>query len=132
MTRSEFGKSSASAAIVLAVVMTGMPWARAQQAMKTGDILTGQLNTMHSRAAKGNVFQLVSEPRRLPPPNGLCNLETGPETFEIVTANEAQAAQLKGFVGKQISLKVTEVACAEQAGQFSEAVVTKWSVARKP
>jgi hypothetical protein len=132
MTRSEFGKSSASAGIVLAVVMAGMSCAQAQQAMKTGDILTGQLNAMHSRAAKGNVFQLVSQPRRLPPPNGLCNLETGPETFEIVIANEAQAAQLKGFIGKQISLKVTEVACAEQAGQFSEAVVTKWSVARQP
>ena len=103
--------------------------------MKDGDILTGQLNAMRSRAAKGknaNVFQLVSQPRRLPPPNGLCNLETGPETFQIVTANDAQAAQLKVFIGKEISLKVTEVACAEEAGQMSEAVVTKWSVVRKP
>jgi hypothetical protein len=108
---------------------------RAQQAMKSGDILTGQLNAMRSRAAKGkrvNTFQLVSEPRRLPAPNGLCNLETGPETFQIVTANDAQATQLKNFVGKQISLKVTEVACAEEAGQMSEAVVTKWSVVDKP
>ena len=37
-------------------------------------------------------FQLASEPRRLPPPNGLCNLETGPETFQIVTNNDAEAA----------------------------------------
>jgi hypothetical protein len=135
MTRRDFGKSSALAAIVLAVVMADAPGAQAQQAMRDGDILTGQLNAMRSRAAKGksaNVFQLVSQPRRLPPPNGLCNLETGPETFQIVTANDAQAAQLKGFVGKEISLKVTEVACAEEAGQMSEAVVTKWSVVRKP
>jgi hypothetical protein len=135
MTRSDFRKSSALAAIVLAVVTAGAPRAQAQQAMKDGDILTGQLNAMRSRAAKGknaNVFQLVSQPRRLPPPNGLCNLETGPETFQIVTANDAQAAQLKGFIGKEISLKVTEVACAEEAGQMSEAVVTKWSVVRKP
>jgi hypothetical protein len=108
---------------------------QAQQVMKTGDILTGQLNAMRGRAAKGkrvNTFQLVSEPRRLPPPSGLCNLETGPETFQIVTANDAEAAKLKTFLGKEISLKVTEVACAEEAGQMSEAVVTKWSVVGKP
>jgi hypothetical protein len=135
MTRNDFGKSSALAATVLAMVMAGATGAQAQRVMKDGDVLTGQLNAMSSRAAKGkrvNVFQLVSEPRRLPAPSGLCNLETGPETFQIVTANGAQAAQLKGFVGKEISLKVTEVACAEEAGQMSEAVVTKWSVVGKP
>ena len=134
MTRSDFGKRSALAATVLAMMLAGAQGAQAQQAMKSGDVLTGQLNAMRS-CAKGkrvNTFQLVSEPRRLPAPSGLCNLETGPETFQIVTANDAQAAQLKGFIGKQISLKVGEVACAEEAGQMSEAVVTKWSVVGKP
>ena len=28
-------------------------------------------------------------PRRLPAPNGLCNLETGPETFQLVTSSDA-------------------------------------------
>jgi hypothetical protein len=104
------------------------------KAMKAGDVLTGQLNAMRSRAKGKRVstFQLVSEPRRLPPPAGLCNLETGPETFQIVTANDAEAAQLKGHIGKQVSLKVIEVACAEEAGQMSEAVVTKWSMVGKP
>jgi hypothetical protein len=141
MTRIDFGKSSAAAAIVLAatvlavLVMADAPPAQAQQIMKNGDILTGQLNAMRGRAAKGkrvNTYQLVSEPRRLPAPSGLCNLETGPETFQIVAANDTEAAKLKGFVGKEISLKVSEVACAEEAGQMSEAVVTKWSVVRKP
>jgi hypothetical protein len=134
MTRSDFGKPSVVAAAVLAMVLAGAPGAQAQQVMKNGDILTGQLNAMLSRAGAGkrvNTFQLVSEPRRLPPPSGLCNLETGPETFQIVTANDAQAAQLKGLVGKEISLRVNEVACAEEAGQMSEAVVTKWSVVGK-
>jgi hypothetical protein len=137
MTRSEFGKCAAlAAAAVLAVVLAGGCDARAQQAqrvIRNGDVLTGQLNAMRSRA-KGkrvNTFQLVSEPRRLPLPNGLCNLETGPETFQIVTSNDAQAAQLKGFIGKEISVKVDEVACAQDAGQMSEAVVTKWSVMTK-
>ena len=128
MTRSDFRKSSALAVIVLAAVTAG---AQAQQAMNDGDILTGQLNAMRSRAAKGknaNVFQLVSQPRRLPPPNGLCNLDTGPETFQLITSSDAQAAQLKRLVGKQISVKIGEIACAQDAGQMSEAVVTKWSL----
>jgi hypothetical protein len=133
MTRSDFGKLSALAATVLAIVLAAAVDARAQQAIKNGDVLTGQLNAMRSRAKGKRVstFQLVSEPHRLPPPNGLCNLETGPETFQIVTSNDAQAAQLKGFIGKEISLKVDEVTCAEDAGQMSEAVVTKWSVVTK-
>jgi hypothetical protein len=121
------------AAAVLAMLVAGAFDAQAQQAIGTGDVLTGQLNALRSRA-KGkriNTFQLVSEPRRLPSPNGLCGLETGPETFQIVTNSDAQAAQLKGFVGKDVSLKVDEVACAQEAGQMSEAVVTKWSVVTK-
>ena len=133
MTRSDFGKLSALAAAVLTILVAAAFDAQAQQAIRNGDVLTGQLNALRSRA-KGkrvNTFQLVSEPHRLPPPNGLCNLVTGPETFQIVTNNDAQAAQLKGFIGKQVSLKVDEVACAEEAGQMSEAVVTKWSVVTK-
>jgi hypothetical protein len=133
MTRSDFGKLSRLAAAVLTIFVGAASDAQAQQVIKNGDILTGQLNAMRSRAKGKRVstFQLVSEPHRLPPPNGLCNLETGPETFQIVTNNDAQAAQLKDFIGKQISVKVDEVACAEDAGQMSEAVVTKWSVVTK-
>jgi hypothetical protein len=133
MKRSDFGKLSALAAAVLTIFVAAAFDAQAQQAIRNGDVLTGQLNALRSRA-KGkrvNTFQLVSEPHPLPPPNGLCNLVTGPETFQIVTNNDAQAAQLKGFIGKQVSLKVDEVACAQEAGQMSEAVVTKWSVVTK-
>jgi hypothetical protein len=77
------------------------------------------------------MYQITSAPRRLPPPNGLCNLETGPETFQLVPSGDAQAAQLKTFAGKEISVKVDEVACASDPGQMSEAVITKWSLIRK-
>jgi hypothetical protein len=103
--------------------------------INTGDVLSGELTAM--RVKKGNTgkrvatYQITSQPRRLPPPNGLCNLETGPETFQLVTNSDAQAAQLKGFVGKEISVKVEEVSCAQDAGQMTEAVVTKWSVVTK-
>ena len=111
------------------------PPAKTGKLINAGDILSGQLNAMKTRGGKKgkrvNTYQLVSEPRRLPPPSGLCNLETGPETFQIVTSSDAQTAQLKGFIGKEISVKVDEIACAQDAGQMSEAVVTKWSVVTK-
>jgi hypothetical protein len=131
--KSDFGKRSALAAAVVAILVAGAFDAQAQQAIRNGDVLTGQLNALRSRAngKRVNTFQIVSEPRRLPPPNGLCGLETGPETFQIVTNNDTQAAQLKTFNGKQISVKVDDVACAQDVGQMSEAVVTKWSMVTK-
>jgi hypothetical protein len=144
MTKRDFKVSTmlavalcAMAAMPFCVAVAQTPAAKpaAPKIMKIGDILIGELNAMKVRAPKGkrvNTFQLVSEPRQLPAPSGLCNLETGPETFQIVTANDAQAAQLRALIGKEVSLKVAEVACAQEAGQMSEAVVTKWSVVGKP
>ena len=137
-----FGKRLA---LVTAIAVTcAAPAVSAQQAepatkpgklIKAGDVLSGELNAMKVRGPKKGkrvaTYQLTSEPRRLPPPNGLCNLETGPETFQLITSSDAQAAQLKRFIGKEISVKVDEVACAQDAGQMSEAVVTKWSVVTK-
>ena len=138
MTRVRFGRQLALAAFMAATLAP--PAVQAQQAepapkpgkmINAGDVLSGELNTLRVRGSKGKpaaTYQLTSEPRRLPPPNGLCNLETGPETFQLITSSEAQAAQLKGFIGKEISVKVDEIACAQDAGQMSEAVVTKWSI----
>jgi hypothetical protein len=142
MTKRRFAIRLALGAVMAA--LSAAPAARAQQAepaskaaklINAGDVLSGELNAMRLRGGKLGkrvaTYQLTSEPRRLPPPNGLCGLETGPETFQIVTNTEAQAAQLKNFVGKEVSLKVDEIACAQDAGQMSEAVVTKWSVVTK-
>ena len=145
MTKRRFGKRSCFAAMVTVVLAVPAAQAQQQQAdpapakagklINAGDVLSGELSAMKirggKRGTKVNTFQVTSEPRRLPPPNGLCNLETGPETFQLITNSDAQAAQLKGFIGKEISVKVDEVACAQDAGQMSEAVVTKWSVVTK-
>jgi hypothetical protein len=142
MMMRRFGKRLALVTAIAAACPAPAAWAQqAEPAPKpgklinAGDVLSGQLNAMKVRGArKGKkvaTYQITSEPRRLPPPNGLCNLETGPETFQLITASDAQAAQLKGFIGKEISIKVDEVTCAEAAGQMSEAVVTKWSVVTK-
>jgi hypothetical protein len=142
MTKRRFGGRLGFAAIMVAALAA--PAAAAQQAdpapkagklINAGDVLSGELNAMKVRSDKKGkrvaTYQLTSEPRRLPPPSGLCNLETGPETFQLITSSDAQAAQLKGFIGKEISVKVEEIACAQDAGQMSEAVVTKWSMVTK-
>jgi hypothetical protein len=144
MTKRRFGRRLALGMFIAATAAAPASFAQqtwAQQAVpapkagkpiNAGDVLSGELNAMRLRGGKKgkrvSTYQLTSEPRRLPPPNGLCGLETGPETFQIVTNSDAQAAQLKGFIGKEVSLKVDEIACAQDAGQMSEAVITKWSV----
>jgi hypothetical protein len=139
MTKPGFGKRLAMGAILL---LAASPLAQAQQGdgpqkagkpINAGDVLSGELSALKLRAMKPgqSAYQITSEPRRLPPPSGLCNLETGPETFQLMTSNPAQAAQLKGLLGKQIAVRVDEVACAQDAGQISEAVVTKWSLVKR-
>jgi hypothetical protein len=123
------------------LLLTATPLAMAQQGedakagkpINAGDVLSGELSALHLRSMKRgeSAYQITSEPRRLPPPSGLCNLETGPETFQLMLENKAQAAQLKGLLGKQIAVKVDAVACAQDASQISEAIVTKWSLVKR-
>jgi hypothetical protein len=140
MTKRGFGKRLALGAILaaLSAPVVAQPSEAPQKAGKplnAGDVLSGELTALKLKGAKPGqpaaAYQITSEPRRLPPPSGLCNLETGPETFQLITANNAQASQLKGLLGKQIAVKVDEIACAQDAGQMSEAVVTKWSLVKR-
>jgi hypothetical protein len=136
MTKRRFGKRWGFAVVMMAAAIASPAYAqqaepapKAAKLINAGDVLTGELNVMNLRGGKKGkrvaTYQLTSEPRRLPTANGLCGLETGPETFQIV-ANDAQASQLKNY----LSLRVDEVACSQEAGQMSDAVVTKWSVVK--
>jgi hypothetical protein len=142
MTKRRFAVRLAFAAIMAtsfaasaARAQQAAPAARPGKPINTGDVLSGELNAMQVREGNNGkrvaTYLITSEPRRLPPPNGLCNLETGPETFQLVTTSDAQAIQLKGLVGKEVSVKIGAIACAQEAGQVSEAVVTKWSIVTK-
>ncbi|MBI3701110.1 MAG: hypothetical protein HY242_11780 [Afipia sp.] len=123
--------------VILAVVIGAMPFsasvafAAKAKPLNNGEILSGELTAMKSKRTKTVTYQLTSEPRRLPPPSGLCNLETGPETFQIVTNSTAEAAELKPFIGKTVSLKANEMSCPQDASQYSDAIVTKWSLVGK-
>ena len=142
MTKHRFAKRLACACVIAAGFAVSPAPAqqtdsvpKAAKPINAGDVLSGELTAMRVRdGARGKrvaTYQITSEPRRLPPPNGLCNLETGPETFQLVTTSEAQAAGLKRLVGKEISVKVDEISCAQDAGQMAEAVVTKWSMVKR-
>jgi hypothetical protein len=124
-----------SFAVSAAPAQQAAPAGKPGKPINTGDVLSGELNAMRVREGNNGkrvpAYQITSEPRRLPPPSGLCNLETGPETFQLVTTSDAQANQLKSLVGKEVSVKIGEITCAQQAGQVSEAVVTKWSIVTK-
>ena len=126
-------KSAAILVAALGVVSFSSLEVFAQQKAKpiaNGGVLSGELTAMRSGPKKKRTitYQLTSEPRRLPAPSGMCNLETGPETFQIVTNSEAEVAALKPYIGKSVALKAVELSCAQAAGQFSDAIVTKWSV----
>ena len=143
MTKRRFGIRFCFATMMAVAFAAPPAWAqqaepapaKAGKPIMVGEVLSGKLNAMKvrgsKRGSKVNTYQVTSEPRRLPSPNGLCNLETGPETFQLITNSDAQAAQLKSFIGKEILVKVDEVSCAQDVGQMSEAVITKWSVVTK-
>lgn len=124
--------------VLLAVAFATLPLAfsdaalaRGAKPINAGEVLSGELVAMRNKRKKTVTFQVTSEPRRLPSPGGLCNLETGPETFQIVTSNDAEAAALKPYLGKQIRLRANELACANEAGQMTDAIVSKWSVVKQ-
>src|ERR1019366_5160534 len=111
MTRRRFGKRLAWVTLVAttvgassAVAQTDEPAPKFARLINAGDVLSGELNALRTRGGKKGkhvaTYQLTSEPRRLPGPTGLCGLETGAETFQIVTDKDPQAAQLQGCVGK--------------------------------
>jgi hypothetical protein len=146
MTKHRFAKRLACASVIVAGFAASsvfaqqtdpqqQPAPKAAKPINAGDVLSGELTAMRVRGGvtgkRVATYQITSEPRRLPPPSGLCNLETGPETFQLITTSETQAAELKRLVGKEISVKVDEVSCAQDAGQMAEAVVTKWSVVKR-
>ena len=140
MTTRRFGRRLAFALALSSVFAVAHARAQVQDAepvpkaqpMQIGDVLSGELSAMRVRGKDGKrvaSYEISTVPRRLPGPAGLCGLETGPETFQII-ASDAQASQLKNYLGKEVSLKVDEVACSQEAGQMSDAVVTKWSVVK--
>ncbi|WP_034468391.1 hypothetical protein [Afipia sp. P52-10] len=113
-----------------ATILVGEAFAQTPKPIRNGDVLTGELRVMRSRAQGKRIetYQVLSEARRIPGPDGMCNLETGPETFQIVTHDPADIGKLKPYIGKNISIKASDMSCASVAGQVSDALISKWSI----
>ena len=137
MTKRNIRLPMAAACICAVAVLTGDAEAYAQarkpKPIRNGEVLSGELRVMRSRARGKRIstYQVVStEGRRIPGPDGLCNLVTGPETFQIVTNGAGDLNRLKPFIGKTISIKANEISCATLAGQVSDALVSRWAIVK--
>ena len=113
-----------------AALLVGEALAQTPKPLRNGDVLSGELRVMRSRdkGKRIETYQVLSEARRIPGPDGLCNLETGPETFQTVTHDPTDITRLKPYIGKTITLKASDMSCATTAGQVSDALVSKWSI----
>jgi len=115
------------------VAQQPVPAPKAGKPINAGDVLSGELNSMRIRAQQGQTrrtYQLTSEPRGCRRRTDFAIWKTGPETFQLINQQRrAGLRQLKRFHRQgDIREGRRRFACAQDAGQMSEAVITKWSV----
>jgi hypothetical protein len=115
-----------------AVVGSAMSTAVAQDAIREGDLLTGELRLVRTKHPNGTpigAFQIVSLPRAMPANDEFCD---GPATtFHIAAMDDATRKQLRALIGKKVSLKAEELVCSHTAWHIGDAVVLKWSALTK-
>ena len=115
-------------AVTCSAVIAAAPDAFAQELIKNGDTLTGQLRLVREEHPNGtpiNAFQIVSAPRKMPATDDFCD---GPaSTFHIVAIDSTKGDQLRALLGRTVSLKADELFCSHTAWHIGDAVVLKWS-----
>ena len=114
--------------LIVCHVAIAAPAAMAQQAIREGDTLTGQLRLVRAKHPNGtpiNAFQIVSAPRAMPANDEFCDKPA--TTFHIVAMDDAKMKQLQPLVGKTVSLQAEELFCSHTAWHIGDAVVLKWS-----
>ena len=123
-------RKPASLLLGLALASMGQTVAFAQQLLPLGGVISGELNavSIHVKGKRIVVYQIASAARKLPGPNGLCNLETGPETFQLAIRGDGDVKALKKYLGKTISVKATALACPQDPTEIAEAVVKSWTL----
>jgi hypothetical protein len=124
------------AALPLAAVAAGPPLvavAHAQQAIRDGDMLTGELRLVRTRHPNGTrieAYQIVSAPRAMPSDDEFCEAGKGATTFHLFTMNDADKRKLAGRLGETITVKADELFCAQTAWHIGDVAVPKWSLAK--
>ena len=105
--------------------------AQAQEAIKSGDVLTGTLrlvNTRHPNGTKIQAYQIVSAPRMMPADDEFCDDKSGATTFHLVTMEDKLKKQLNPLLGKKISVRAISLHCSETAWHIGDAVVFEWAL----
>jgi hypothetical protein len=106
----------------------------AQQAIKEGDTLTGRLRLVQTRHPNGTrltAYQIVSEPRMMPPNDDFCDYDKGATTFHLFTMTDALKRQLKPWLGKTVTVRTDALFCSETAWHIGDVAVPQWKLVRK-
>jgi len=118
-------RASVIAAFVLCVA------ARAQPPINDGDMLTGTLRVVHTTHPNGTgmkAYQLVSEPRMMPPDDEFCAPGNAVTVFHLFTLTEASERQLEPLLGRRVSVQAVELFCAQTAWHTGDVAVPEWKL----
>jgi hypothetical protein len=108
--------------------------ALAQEPIKEGGVLTGKLRlvaTRHPNGTKLEAYQIVSDPRAMPPGDEFCDYDKGATTFHLFTMTDAAKKQLQPLLGRTISVKANALFCSETAWHIGDVAVPDWTILPK-
>jgi len=122
------------AALLLVLLASETPFvslARAQQAIKAGDTLTGKLRlvrTRHPNGTKIDAYQIVSVPRVMPADDDFCEAGKGVTIFHLFAMKDTEKRQLQPLLGKTITVKADALFCSETAWHVGDVAVPQWMI----
>jgi hypothetical protein len=119
--------------VLLTALLLAMP-ATAQEPIKEGGVLTGKLRlvaTRHPNGTKLEAYQIVSDPRAMPPGDEFCDYDKGATTFHLFAMTDAAKKQLQPLLGRTISVKANALFCSETAWHIGDVAVPDWTILPK-
>jgi hypothetical protein len=118
---------------LLTALLLAVP-ATAQEPIKEGGVLTGKLRlvaTRHPNGTKLEAYQIVSDPRAMPPGDEFCDYDKGASTFHLFTMTDAAKKQLQPLLGRTIAVKANALFCSETAWHIGDVAVPDWTILPK-